>query len=177
MSSSFLVAISRWQPMASRVTMTRETSNAPFDDGGDQDSDHCNRVAVSGRLHDRQSWGEADGRCGARGNRWVRARVHGRKRQARDRGHGGENHGGVVSRQRDRRLAFMRWNETGQWRAVPFHDRAGVRRGHVWTFLNETSPMIVPWIACGATAAAGPARFYPCLRLTSAKRLQPSSLR
>ena len=34
-----------------------------------------------------------------------RARIHGRKRQARDRGHGGGNHGGVVSRQRDRRLA------------------------------------------------------------------------
>ena len=121
MSSSFLVAISRWQPMASRVTMTRETSNAPFDDGGDQDSDHCNRVAVSGRLHDRQSWGEADGRCGARGNRWVRARVHGQKRQARDRGHGGENHGGVVSR----RLTSAR--PTPRVHAVE-RDRAMARR-------------------------------------------------
>ena len=35
----------------------------------------------------------------------VRARIYGRKRQARDRGHGGGNNGGVVSRQRDHRLA------------------------------------------------------------------------
>ena len=34
-----------------------------------------------------------------------RALIHGRQRQARDRGLGGGNHGGVVSRQRDRRLA------------------------------------------------------------------------
>ena len=34
----------------------------------------------------------------------ARARRYRRKRQARDRGHGGGNHDGVVSRQRDRRL-------------------------------------------------------------------------
>ena len=41
----------------------------------------------------------------ARWHRRGRARTHGQKRQARDRGHGGWNHGGVVSRQRARRLA------------------------------------------------------------------------
>ena len=39
--------------------------------------------------------------AGARRHRRAHARIHGRKRQARDRGHGGGN----VSRQRDRRLA------------------------------------------------------------------------
>ena len=43
--------------------------------------------------------------AGTRRHRRGRARIRGRKRQARDRGHGGWNHGGVVSRQRDRRLA------------------------------------------------------------------------
>ena len=43
--------------------------------------------------------------AGARRHRRGRARIHGRKRQAQDRGHGGGNHGGVVSLQRDRRLA------------------------------------------------------------------------
>ena len=41
--------------------------------------------------------------AGARRYRWGRVRIHGQK--ARDRDHGGGNHGGVVSRQRDRRLA------------------------------------------------------------------------
>ena len=41
----------------------------------------------------------------ARRSRRERTRIHGRKRQARDRGHGGGNRGGAVSRQRDRRLA------------------------------------------------------------------------
>ena len=41
----------------------------------------------------------------ARRSRRERTRIHGRKRQARDRGHGSWNHGGAVSRQRDRRLA------------------------------------------------------------------------
>ena len=39
----------------------------------------------------------------ARRHRRGRAQVHSRKRQARDRGYGSWNHGGVVSRQRDRR--------------------------------------------------------------------------
>ena len=39
----------------------REASNDPFEDGGDQDGD---RGPVSGRLHVRRSWGEADGRRG-----------------------------------------------------------------------------------------------------------------
>ena len=41
----------------------------------------------------------------ARRSHRERTRIHGRKRQARDRGHGGGNRGGAVSRQRDRRLA------------------------------------------------------------------------
>ena len=40
----------------------REVSINPFEDGGDQDGDSDNRVPVSGRLHVRRSWGEADGR-------------------------------------------------------------------------------------------------------------------
>ena len=43
--------------------------------------------------------------AGAPRIRRRRALIHGRQRQARDRGLGGGNHGGVVSRQRDRRLA------------------------------------------------------------------------
>ena len=45
--------------------------------------------------------------AGARRHRRGHARIHGLKRQTRDRGHGSGNHGGgggVVSRQRDRRL-------------------------------------------------------------------------
>ena len=82
----------------------RETSNNQFEGSGDRDGDRCTRGAVSGRLRDRRSWGEADGRGVARRSRRERTRIHGRKRQARDRGHGGRNHGGVISRWRDRRL-------------------------------------------------------------------------
>ena len=44
----------------------RETSNNQFEGSGDRDGDRCTRGAVSGRLRDRRSWGEADGRgCGS----------------------------------------------------------------------------------------------------------------
>ena len=40
----------------------REPSNDPFEDAGDQNGDRCNSDPVSGQLHVRRLWGEADGR-------------------------------------------------------------------------------------------------------------------
>ena len=67
--------LARWrenEPRAFRAAGTRarerlspprrEASNNQFEDGGDRDGDSDNRVPVSGRLHVRRSWGEADGR-------------------------------------------------------------------------------------------------------------------